>query len=100
MKLDTIENIIETLESLLESTLVENNIKIKRRLIGDFSHLILNTNEDFVSEQVDQIMVDLAMELDSYEPNEKYRKEDPSFYDDIGLIKTIDEAIEKLRSLK
>lgn len=93
MKLDSIENIIETLKDLSETILVEKDINIKQKLMWDFADTVLNVPPSIVSEEVDNVMRELGIDLNFIDAadgdliNEKLKKE-------------IGDIINKLRSIK
>lgn len=62
-----------------------------KRLISEFQELIWN------DENANEILPELAYDLDFYEPNEEWRKEDPSYYGDDRLEVVIKTAIQKLQ---
>ncbi len=61
-------------------------------LIKKFQELIWN------DENANEILSELAYDLDFYEPNEEWRKEDPSYYGDVQLEALIKQALHKLRT--
>lgn len=63
----------------------------RRRLISEFQELIWN------NENLNEILSELAYDLDFYEPNEEWRKEAPSYYGDDRLEVVIKTAIQKLQ---
>lgn len=62
----------------------------RKILIKKFQELVWN------DENANEILSELAYDLDFYEPNEKYRKENPSYYGDNRLEEEIKSAIQKL----
>lgn len=60
-------------------------------LIKKFQELIWN------DENANEILSELAYDLDFYEPNEEWRKQDPSYYGDERLEEEIRTAIKKLQ---
>jgi len=67
----------------------------RKRLISEFQELIWN--DEILS--ANEILSDLAYDLDFYEPNEELRKEEPSYYSDDRLEEEITSAIQKLQEL-
>ena len=55
--------------------------------------LVYNDEAEFqqLPEQTQEVLADLALDLDYFEPNEQWRREDPSFYGP-------DRAVEEIRS--
>lgn len=96
MKLNTVENIIEILNNIVS----EEDINKKDKLAYDFADTVLDTEEDIVSEEVDQILCDLAMEINYFVANETHRKQDSYYYGPEKLDSNIEEAVKKLRSIK
>jgi hypothetical protein len=76
---------MEILEKILK-----NRID-RKRLISEFQETIWS------NQNANEILSDLAYELDFYEPNEKLRKENLSYYDDNRLEEEIKLAIQKLK---
>lgn len=60
-------------------------------LIKQFQELVWN---DY---SANEVLADLAYDLDFYEPNSEWRKEDLSYYGDERLEKEVRSAIEKLK---
>ena len=50
-------------------------------------------------EPVQEIIADLAYDLDYYEPNPDWRREDPSFYGPERAVKEIEAALSRLRAV-
>lgn len=63
----------------------------RKQLISEFQELIWN------DENASEVLSELAYDLDFYEPNEKSRKEDPSYYGDERLEEEIKLVINKLK---
>lgn len=49
-------------------------------------------------ESVNDILTDIAYELDFYEPNEEWRRESPSYYGEERLKQEIQTALQKLEA--
>lgn len=75
---------------ILELILKDKNNRSS--LIKQFQELVWN------DENANEILSELAYDLDFYEPNEQWRKEDPSYYGDNRLEKEIKSAIQKLQA--
>ncbi len=69
--------------------ILENKLN-REKLISEFQNLVWN------SEDSNDILSELAYDLDYYEADELKRKEDPSYYGDDHLENLIREAIKKL----
>ncbi|WP_411973585.1 hypothetical protein ACLCDV_10090 [Sphingobacterium sp. Lzh-3] len=76
---------MEILEQILKD---KNN---RSSLIKQFQELIWN------DENANEILSELAYDLDFYEPNEEWRKKEPSYYGDDRLEEEIKSAIQKLQ---
>lgn len=75
---------------ILELILKDKNNRSS--LIKQFQELVWN------DENANEILSELAYDLDFYEPNEQWRKEDPSYYGDNRLEVEIKSAIQKLQA--
>jgi hypothetical protein len=82
---------IELIQSL--QIVSEAEHLIKQKLIKEFQDEVWNDE----SIQLNEILLELAYDLDFYEPNEEWRKEDPSYYGDDRLEEVIKTAIQKLK---
>jgi hypothetical protein len=69
-----------------------SDIPNRKKNINEFQHIVWD------DENCDELYADLALDLDFYEPDEKLRKEDPSYYGDERLEKEIRSVLEKLNS--
>ncbi len=70
----------------------------KELFISPFQTIALNgVNYSKEDEWLDELFVTLAYDLDHYEPNEKYKAEDKSYYGDEKLTQTIISAFIKLK---
>lgn len=72
----------------------------KQELIEKFQNFIRIEKIIGVSEKEMDIYITLACDLDFYEPNEEWRKEDEAYYDENRLIKEIKEALGKLKNIE
>jgi hypothetical protein len=85
----TIE-IIENLHKILSE-----REPVRMELIKSFQNEVWE-DESIKDEALNEILSELAYDLDFYEPKEEWRKEDPSYYGDDRLEKEIKMAIQKL----
>ena len=69
---------------------------LKQKLIKVFQDEVWN-DESKQDENLNEILSELAYDLDFYEPNEEWRKEAPSYYGDDRLEVIIKTAIQKLQ---
>jgi hypothetical protein len=96
---------MEKLIILLKMILNESNSKIRLDIISKFQNEIWNKNERDKETDVDEgngiseILSELAIDLDYYEPNTEWRKEDPSYYGDEKLEEEIRSALNKIDKL-
>ena len=74
--------------------------KEKQELIKAFQERVWNGENYSSDERINEVLSDLAYDLDFYEPNETLRKESPSYYGNKRLEKEITEALEKIKSIK
>lgn len=87
----TINDIIEHLNKIL---LEKETARME--LIKFFQNEIWD-DESIQDEKLNEILSGLAYDLDFYEPNEEWRKEDPSYYGNDRLEEEIKKAIQKLQ---
>ncbi len=73
-----------------------NDKNNRESLIKRFQEYIWNENPIFNSEEEENVLSDLAYDLDFYQPDIKIRDEDPSYYGDDRLETEIKTALEKL----
>jgi len=66
---------------------------IKQKLIKEFQDEVWN-NERIHDDTFNEILSELAYDLDFYERNEEWRKEDSSYYDDDKLEIIIKTAVQ------
>ena len=68
------------------------------RRIGEFQQYVWHTRETPLefNEEEWGVIVDLAYDLDFYEPNPDWRREDTSYYGEERLIREIHESLAKL----
>ena len=83
--------IIELLHSILQAK-YPNRIE----LIEEFQDIIWS-DKNIQNELLNDILSELAYDLDFYEPREEWRKESPSYYGDCKLEKVIHFAIQKIQ---
>lgn len=84
--------LIEFLQIVLKS-----EQPIKQDLIKGFQNEIWN-DESIQDETLNEILSELAYDLDFYEPNEEWRREDPSYYGEDRLEEILKNAILKLQA--
>jgi len=85
----------EAIEKLKE-ILIEKEPR-KSELIADFHHKIFK-EDCHIGDTVDELLSELAIDMDFYEPNEEWRKQDHSFYGSEYLGEVIKGGLVKLES--
>lgn len=90
---------MEEIINLLSQILKENDDKKKQNLIFDFQKKVLQEELFLISDTVQTFLGDLAFELDNYEPNENYRKQDEGYYDSIKLKEKVEQALRRLKEI-
>ncbi len=65
-------------------------------LIEEFQEKVWNGAGYSTDERVNEILSELAYDLDFYEPKEEWRKEDSSYYGEERLRQEIHSALQKL----
>ncbi|MCE6988169.1 hypothetical protein [Dyadobacter sp. CY323] len=88
----TTEQIIARINSILES---KESVRIP--LIQDFQSEIWEDDQHF-GETVDDILSTLAYDLDFYEPNDEFRREDVIYYDNAKLEVILKSALDALKN--
>ncbi len=87
---------ISVLIKILENIISNDRNRLEK--ISEFQRIIWNS--DFkCSELQEEILGDLALDLDYYEPNPIWRAEDPSYYGEKRLFEEINSALEGLNKL-
>ncbi|MEH3114031.1 hypothetical protein [Pedobacter terrae] len=82
----------------LLQTVLEGEHRVKQMLIKKFQEEVWN-DESIQDETLNEILSELAYDLDFYESNEEWRKESLSYYGDDRLEEVIKTAIQKLQNL-
>jgi hypothetical protein len=88
------QSIIEIIENL--NKILSEREPVRIQLIKSFQNEIWD-DVSIKDEVLNEILSTLAYDLDFYEPNEEWRREDPSYYDNNRLEKEIKIAILKLK---
>lgn len=91
----TMEFKIEVIE-ILKKILVENDV-VKRELIKAYQNKIW-FDETGESDIINELLTTLAYDLDFYEPNVLWRKEDISYYGTERLNEIINDVIVKINN--
>ena len=86
----TSTEIINALNQILEANEPERS-----ELINSFQKIAFSDNQ-IEDEYLDEIVGDLAYDMDYYEPNEEWRKQDLSFYSEDRLKELISDVIKKI----
>jgi hypothetical protein len=87
---------VEIIE-ILNKILVEKE-PVRIKLIEDFQNRIFN-EENISDEALCEIVADLAYNLDFYEPNDEWRKQDSSFFDGERLEEILKAEIIRIENL-
>jgi hypothetical protein len=69
------------------------------QLIRQFQESVWNPTHELEDEGLQNILLDLAYDLDFYEPNEDFRKEDPNYYGNERLEIEVKNALDKIEKL-
>lgn len=87
------DKLIQLLHSILKSA---NSERVK--VIKEFQNEVWNDNS-IQDQNLNELLSEIAYDLDFYEPNEKWRKEALSFYSNKELEELIKNAIQKLQGI-
>lgn len=87
--------IINKLKELLGEALGSSG-EGRIKAIKEFQNIIWD-DTSIQDDNLNDVLTDVAYRLDFYEPNEEWRKEDPSYYGDDRLEEEIKSAIQKLQ---
>jgi len=89
-------DLINLIEKILSDK--ENRINLIKDFQQKISNINIEKNENFKND-IFEILNELAYDMDFYESNPKFRKEDPSYYGEERLRLEIKEALEKIHKL-
>ena len=90
---------LNEIKEKLHAILSEKDIETKGKLVTKFDDMIFLTDDLDVSEKVEEVLEDLAGNLEYYEADPKLRNEHESLYGDERLEREINEALQKIDSL-
>ncbi len=90
--------LLKKIKDLLTKALYSNGAE-RASYIQNAQNLIWD-DETIQDESLNDILTDIAYILDFYEPNEEWRKEDPSYYGDEKLEQELKSAITKLEDFE
>lgn len=76
----SIAEVVESLRDILRATGSE-----REELVSRVQKVILNDTDLVLDAEAEGILVDLAVNMDYYEPNPEWRRHDPSYFDDARL---------------
>ncbi len=88
------DDVHKIIEILVDALLLPRE---RKRLIGDFQRIVWSGSELLIDQKVLDIILDLAYDLDFYEPDPSKRAEDPSYYGDERAEEEIRSGLDKLR---
>ena len=74
--------------------------KEKQELIKAFQEKVWNEEDYSSDDRVNEVLSELAYDLDFYQPNKSLKKESPSYYGQERLEKELTEAIDKIKSIE
>jgi hypothetical protein len=86
---------IEDFVDLLERAVRESSLLPE--VISQLQQLVWKSSE--LPPAGEEVLRNLAYDLDFFEPNPTFRKEDPSFFDETTAIAEISQAIARLKEL-
>ena len=72
----------------------------RKKIIEKFQNYVWKEELIEMNSDIMDIFITLAYDLNYYEPNEEWRKEDKAFYDENRLKIEISEALEKLKNVE
>jgi hypothetical protein len=73
--------------------------KINSKFLKEFQLKVLNSEVISKNANVENLIRELAYDLDYYEQDEKKRQEEPSFFGDEKAVELVIEAYNKLRQI-
>ena len=88
------KSIIEITENLNQILKAKEPVRIE--LVKSFQNEVWN--DEFMEDKLYEILSELAYDLDFYEPNEEWRKEDISYYGNQRLEELIKIGISKIEN--
>ncbi|MGV8094871.1 MAG: colicin immunity domain-containing protein [Mangrovibacterium sp.] len=87
---------VELIQALKQ--ILETPISKRAEFVKAFQNEIWN-DESIWDEKLNEVLSELAYDLDFYEPNEKLRKESPNYYGDERLEKEMHNVLNKIKKL-
>ena len=84
----------------LKAILIERHSETRGNLVMKFDDMIFLSDDLEVNEEVENILIDLAHNLEYYVSNPKWRREDPAYYGDEKLVSNINEAHQKIEIIR
>lgn len=86
---------LKEIKTMIEQLLVYSEPERSKK-ISAFQQLIWRDQSINLKEDLYDILYELAVDLDYYEPNPAWRQEDISFYGEDKLVQHIQEALEAI----
>ena len=86
---------INTLKKLLQKALSSSDIFEKQKYTDQFRNLVYD-DTSIQDEKLDELIMEIAYDLEFYVPNEEWRKEDTIYYGPDKLKSVLTLAIQKL----
>ena len=90
--MNSIVDILNFLRSILEAP-----FPLRAELVKVFQNAIWN-DESILDEDLNEILSELAYDLDFYEPNEEWKKESINYYGNDHLNELLKQGIEQIES--
>ena len=91
------DDIEEKVLKFLRKSIFEN--KIDNSMLKAFQNFVFNTDKISENPEIQEIMSELAYDLDYYESNEEFRREDPSFFGEDKALELIKESYKKITTV-
>ena len=89
-------DILERYITLLESILNDSTTRMK--YIYQFFDEVVSESDDVIyNDEIDDLLFNLALELDYYYPDIETRKQDPYYFGEEKLVKIIPPVVTKLK---
>ena len=84
--------------TLLNEILLEKDSEKKGKKVFEFTYLVLNGDTE--KDEIDELLSELALDIDYYEPDPEVRRSEPCYIGDEKLEEEIKSALEKIEKLR
>lgn len=91
---------LNEIKEKLHEILNEKPGKGRGELVTKFDDMIFLCDDLKVDEDIEDVLVELAWDLEYYVSDPQWREEDPSYYGDERLEQEINEALQKIEVLR